>query len=191
MSSQRAALLALTLTVGSAAALQAGAPGKSPTKERGRSSPPAESSCKAFVQTFYDRYLRFAQKGRDGRSCDLEIKARPGQFSRELRRRLAEDSAAQDKVKNEIVGLDGDPFLNAQDFGDRYLVEKVFRQGSTYRAEVYAVVGGKRGDGPAVVPELVPHGRGWMFVNFLYPGEKSDLLSVLKQLRAERQKGRK
>jgi hypothetical protein len=39
-------------------------------------------------------------------------------FSPELASKLKEDLAAQEKSPGEIVGLDFDPFLNAQDVGD-------------------------------------------------------------------------
>jgi len=156
-------------------------------------APPTEASCRAFVQKFYDQYRSFAQKEHKGRACDLAVRARPSLFSPELRRRLEADSAAQARSKEEIVGLDFDPFLNAQDFASRYVVRNVVRHGQGYRAEVYGSNEGKQGTKPDVMPELVRRGSGWMFVSFHYPGAdghpKSDLLSVLRQLREDRRKG--
>jgi hypothetical protein len=154
---------------------------------------PKEASCRAFVRRFYAWYVPFAQKEHQEPSCDLALKQRASSFSREIRRRMAEDSAAQAKVRDLIVGIDFDPFLNAQDFADRYLVQKVSRHGDRYRVEVYGIWNGKRSSMPDVVPELVPSGRGWMFVNFIYPpheGETAtnDLLGVLKSLREDRAK---
>jgi hypothetical protein len=76
---------------------------------------------------------------------------------------------------------------------DRYVVRKVVRVGERYRAEVHAVTEGKQTPTPVVIPELVRSGSGWTFVNFLYrnpqnPSGKSDLLSILSQLQAERRK---
>lgn len=153
-----------------------------------------EASCRSFVQKFYDWYVRLAAKAHKIPSCDLAMKTRPSAFSRELRQRLAEDSAAQAKVKDLIVGIDFDPFLNAQDFADRYLAQKVTRRSESYLVEVHGITAGKRNQRPDVIPELVQRNGRWTFVNFHYPpGEdgsgKSDLLTILKQLREERRKG--
>lgn len=139
--------------------------------------------------------MKLTRGTHNGTPSDLEIKARPGNFSRELRRRLAEDMAAASRNKDEIVGLDFDPYLNSQDMADRYVVRKVVRAGQRYRAEVHAVTEGKQTATPVVIPELVRTGSGWMIVNFLYrnpenAADKSDLLSILSQLRADRRKNR-
>lgn len=152
-----------------------------------------EAACQTFVQGFYDRYLKLTRGTHNGTPSDIEIKRRPAIFSRELRQRLAEDLAASSRNKDEVVGLDFDPFLNSQDVADRYVVRKVVRIGQRYRVEVHAVTEGKQTATPVVIPELVRSGSGWVFVNFHYrdpqnPSAKSDLLSILRQLRAGRRK---
>lgn len=106
----------------------------------------------------------------------------------ELARALKEDFEAQSREKDEIVGIDYDPFLNSQDPCERYEVGKATRQGANYRVEVYAVCGGKKHDKPDVIAELAPKGGSWVFANFHYPGENTDLLRVLKELRQQRRK---
>jgi hypothetical protein len=189
----------LTLVVGATTQLSAvasphagrAAPFSSRPAKRPSSS---EAFCRSFVQKFYDGYLTFAKKEHQGASCDLVLKSRPALFSREIRRQMAEDSAAQAKNKEEIVGIDFDPFLAAQDFADRYVAKTITRKGPGYLVEVHTINGGKPSSGPNVVPELVRSGKGWRFVNFHYPdaekpAHKSDLLTVLKELRDERRKG--
>jgi hypothetical protein len=148
---------------------------------------PTERSCRTFVQAFYDGYLREVNK--ENVSSDLTLKYRPSALSRELRRQLAEDSAAQDKSPEYIVGLDFDPFLNAQDTADRYVTGAVRRRGSSYRVEVYGYWNGKKNAKPDVVPELAYQAGRWTFVNFHYGTKPSEnLLSILKELREERKK---
>jgi hypothetical protein len=156
------------------------------------SAPSRTEGCRRFVQGFYDWYVQ--EMKRDiGRGSELAIKRRGASFTRELRQRLAEDAAASAKSPDEIVGLDFDPILNAQDIAQRYTVRKVTLKGGVYRAEVYATWNGKAEKLPAVAPEVILTGRRWTFRNFRYPphqqGEKeSDLLTILKQLRQERAK---
>jgi hypothetical protein len=150
-------------------------------------------SCRAFVQQFYDQYLRMADLG--GREAPDEriMRRHPAWFSPELRRAMAEDLAAAKRSPGEIVGLDFDPFLNAQDVAKRYTARRVSRQGGSFIVDVYASWDPKKPADVAVVPELARRGGRWTFVNFRYPahekGEKeSNLLQVLRELRAERRK---
>jgi hypothetical protein len=57
---------------------------------------------------------------------------------------LKEDLAASKKSPGEIVGLDFDPFLNAQDIAERYLVGKITPKGDHYWVEVFGVWGGRK-----------------------------------------------
>ena len=99
---------------------------------------------------------------------------------------------AASRHPGEIVGLDFDPVLAAQDIGERYEAGSPYRSGSGYRVPVYGVWNGKRNKRPDVVPELARVRGKWMFVNFHYANEKgvleSDLLRVLKELREQRRK---
>ncbi len=145
-------------------------------------------SCQKFVGDFYSWYVAQAKSGDPLR---VALKKKQGTFSKELVLRLNEDYAAAAKSPGEVVGLDFDPLLNSQDFADKYVAAKVTKKGTRYLVEVFAVSGGKRDAKPAVVPELVLQGKQWVFTNFLYPdGTKTEnLLSILKQLKAARDKG--
>jgi ribosomal protein L21E len=146
-------------------------------------------SARDFAQKFYSWYVPIALNEHAGPASDLALKHRSSAFSPELLRALKEDSAAQANSPGEIVGLDFDPFLNSQDPEDRYEVGKVTRKGDSYWVEVYGVRSGKRMEPVAVLAELVRRNGHWTFVNFHYPGPHgTDLLSLLKRLREERQK---
>jgi hypothetical protein len=156
-------------------------------------APPAASSdasCKSFVQAFYTRYVRLMEKDHSPSAFEVATRSRRSSFGVELRRALAEDEAAAARSPGEIVGLDFDPFLNAQDFAPRYTVGKVTRKGAGYRVEVFGHWNGPAGKKPDVIPELVRQSGRWVFVNFHYPGEKGepsdDLLSILKALKKDR-----
>lgn len=116
-------------------------------------------------------------------------------FSPELVQRLEEDRLVAKRSPGEIVGLDFDPVLNAQDVAQHYIAGKVIPKGDRFRVEVYVVWDGKKGEVPGVIPELKRNGKHWIFVNFYYPSQdktpKDDLLHVLATLKSDRQKNTK
>ena len=170
-------------------------------------APPASSqndvSCRAFVQDFYNWYIKIINSNSNLDGTDLIIKFRKTSFDPELLRQLKLDEDANAKAK-EIVGLDFDPFVDAQEFADKYQAGKVTIQGSNCLVEVRGFWGkdnvpiknsNKKAQEPDVIPELAFRNGAWVFVNFHYPNQKNqqdqDLLVILKSLRDERQKHRK
>lgn len=155
------------------------------------SSGPAES-CRRFVQQFYSWYVARSKKAGGE---DLILTKKRASFSSKLVRRLKEDRLAANRSPGEIVGLDFDPVLNAQDVAQHYVMGKVTSKGGLFRAEVYGIWNGKKGESPDVVPELKRKGKRWIFVNFYYPSRdktpKDDLLHVLANLKRERLKNAK
>ena len=147
-----------------------------------------EADAKAFVQKFYDTYMPVVQAEKDAPASNYVVEKMSAVLDPVLLAGLKEDmAAAANAPEGDEVGLDFDPFLDAQDPADRYEVKSVSRKGTTYLADVYCVTEGKRSDKPCVVPELVQDNGKWRFVNFDYP-EGGDLLTVLKDLKAEREK---
>jgi Protein of unknown function (DUF3828) len=148
-----------------------------------------QQSCSKFVQAFYEWYLKKDAESfkKHLRTSDVALKERPEVFDAELSRRLKADSAAQDKVKDDIVGLDFDPVLGGQDTCPPYKVRKVTIEGDSCRVEVFGTCGGSSAK-PDVVPELANRSGQWVFVNFRYPqvGATDDLLTILRKLREER-----
>ena len=177
MRERRSAACTCLFLLLAASALCAQAPAEQDTRK----------SCHAFVQNFYDWYLPRALKGgyEDG-----VFRRKSALFSPELLRALKEDFEAQAKVKDEIVGLDGDPFLNSQDFSEHFVVENVSVKENTCMAEVRGLQSGKKAE--YVRPELVRNRGRWIFVNFHYAKSEKppdeNLLGLLKSLRMERQK---
>src|SRR5207244_1798701 len=101
---------------------------------------------------------------------------------------LKQDLEESAKNPDEVVGLDFDPFLATQDPCERYEVGAATRKGKDFLVEIHGVCAGKKHDKPDVIAELVPKGNSWVFANFRYPTERSDLLKVLKSLREELKK---
>ena len=114
--------------------------------------------CGHFVQQFYNWYVatETALMKRNGLGSALEVTLREKQssLSPELLKALKEDLAASKKSPAEIVGLDFDPFLNAQEIAERYLVGKITPKGDHYWVEVFGVWNGQKNSNPDVVPEL-------------------------------------
>ena len=147
-----------------------------------------------FVQQFYGWYVPQALSNHHGSAWDLALKDKGDEFSPNLLQASKEDSDAQAKAKNDIVGLDFDPFLNTQDPCKRYEVGTVTQTGSDYRVEVYGICSGKKKAKPDVVCEVGRRNSRWEFVNFHYPNlmkdysNSADLLAILKLLREQRLK---
>jgi hypothetical protein len=144
-------------------------------------------SAQAFVQAFYDWYVPLTQKGEGVPGSERVFKERLASFSPRLVKAIREDSAAQAKVSDEIVGLDGDAFLMCQDFADKYVVGDMTRKGASCFVKVYGIWDGVRNTKPDVVAELLFQKGHWIFVNF-YGSDGVSLLSTLAELKAERKK---
>jgi hypothetical protein len=146
------------------------------------------ASPQVFVQAFYDWYLPVAKRESKKPAFTVALKEKKSLFSQELISALQADAAAQEKATGEIVGLDWDPFLNAQDPGPKYRVGDTSNHGDCIRVPVSVVFArGRLSPIPSVIVELKKRNDGWMFTNFLSPDGK-DLLTALNRLRKERQK---
>jgi hypothetical protein len=112
-----------------------------------------------------------------------------------LAKGLEGDLAASKKSPGEIVGLDFDPFLNAQDIAERYLVGNVTSKGDHYWVEVFGVWNGQKNSNPDVVPEVAFENGHWIFTNFHYGKTdipvNENLVSILEVLQKDRQKAAK
>jgi hypothetical protein len=158
-----------------------------------QAAPPADkqNSCKAFVKSFYAWYLQKEAEAdtKRVRVTDLVLKERPEAFDKELSLRLKEDSEAQAKVKDDIVGLDFDPIHGGQDNCPPYDFRKVVTKGDSCWVEIFTPRCPPKSDKPDVVPELAERNGKWVFINFRYPRvSEDDLLTMLRKLREDRAK---
>jgi hypothetical protein len=147
------------------------------------------AALRTVVQRFYDWYIPVANKPGPGEMpWRRAVKRGSPAFGVDLVRQLEADAKAQAANRDEIVGLDGDPILAAQDFCQTYRVGRIVQEGARYVVEVHGICDGTRHPAPDVAPVLVRANDAWVLVNFRFPREHSDLLTVLRQLRAEREK---
>lgn len=128
----------------------------------------------------------------EGSVFEKTLSEKASSFSPDLLKALQEDLAASKKSPDEIVGLDFDPFLDAQDTAEKYVVGEVHQQGDRYRVDVFGFWEGKKNPKPDVVPELAFQNGNWVFMNFHYRESdipvNENLLSVLQQLKKDREK---
>lgn len=144
---------------------------------------PTDQSCRSFVQSFYDWYLPRASRSAEAYPTTLKTKSQL--FSPTLIQVLKQDYAASQANPNEVVGLDFDPFLNSQDPSPQFKVTAAKVQRTKCSAEVHGITDGVNNE--EVHPELNFVNGTWQFTNFRYE-QNSDLLSLLKSLKADRQK---
>ena len=151
------------------------------------------SSCRRFVQQFYDWYAPFFQEPFQapaiGRVSDLAIKRKAALFNPDLVRALKADSEAQAHSRD-LVSLDSDPFAGP-DPTDHYEATRVTWQANRCLVEVWRAsprdTAAKSGK-PEVVAEVALVRGHWEFQNFRYPDVGSDLVSELAELREQRRR---
>jgi len=128
-------------------------------------------SCFQFVQAFYDSYFDRlnAQKNQAtaGPSSYDVSTFKPQVLAPELLQMLKEDVEAASKNQDEIVGLDFDPFINAQDWEGKYWVNSVTIIDGACHADVWGMDAGKKHD--IVHPMLKITNGNWIFVDFFIP----------------------
>jgi len=140
-----------------------------------------------FVQSFYDWYVPISHRASSDRPAEIVLGERSSAFDSTLARELKEDSDAQSRANGDIVGLDFDPFLSAQDPCERYEVVGVRKNGESYLASVRGIGGCENHGETDVDAEVIARDGAWVFTNFHYPRlGGSDLLTTLQKLREDR-----
>ncbi len=91
----------------------------------------------------------------------------------------------------ENLSLDFDPFLNGQDPAENYKIGQIRLKDKAAWVEMFEVREGKKASKPSFWVETRLQNSSWMISNFHYSNEgseNSNLLSILKSLKEERQK---
>lgn len=192
----KSALLAFVLVVSAAYSNQTASAAPAQPAADGVKNPAGnadlKASCKTFVQSFYNWYLPKNHNLDNCGTVDKAVDKKKALFSSELLAALQEDIKASDANKDEIVGLDFDPFLNAQDTPEYCIAGSVKQKGADYYCDIYSVYEGKKRPKPDLVAQLANRNGKWVFTNFRYEESKipenQNLLSILKVLKRDRLK---
>jgi len=167
-------------------------------------SPPAPAAvpavdpgkeCAAQVQKFYAMYLKRTQASMNGGksvSAQDSLKVDQTYYTPELYQALKDDLDASSKVADEIVGLDFDPVLNAQDVPNKVDLGPASVAGEKCQVKVFETWGAKKEAKPSATVELVHTNGQWLIANYHYDPAgipaNENLLSILKTLKADRAK---
>lgn len=150
---------------------------------RGTNHQDLDTSCRSFVQGFYDWYVPQALDENGGRAWELALQLQGQVFSPELFQQLKADAAAQEAADGDIVGLDFDPFLACQDCEAGYGVGGITLACVSCRAEVYRIRSDPKSQAVAVVPEVILLDGRWQFIDFHYLNpSRPEFASLLNQL---------
>jgi hypothetical protein len=161
-----------------------------PTRTPPKTSDELREECKKFVQDFFDWYVpkASADVNKQGSTAEaLALKKRPEDFSRALRYALTGDASASAK-STEVVGLDGDPFLNCQDCPKKVKFGEPRLTGYKCQVALYFMQDNVQEEKPHVTAEAMFTQKRWVFTNFLDPDGGEDLLSTLQKLKQDRSK---
>jgi len=154
-------------------------------------SGPTQASCLRFVRGFYDWYVPLTKKSMKEPTFAVALQEKPDVFNSDLLQALRADSEASAHSKDDIVGIDFDPFIGGQDPADRYEARNATLLNNKCSVEIWRVSPTDKAAKPGKPDVIADVGfdRGhWKFVNFRYPDIRTDLLSELKALRDERRK---
>jgi hypothetical protein len=148
----------------------------------------SEAGARTFVQGFYGWYaakVLASSHRQSGFGFIDAVRQRPTWFSPELKRLLEEDVAAASKCKDDVVGLDWDPFLESQETPGSYTVGKVEKTAQGFRVSV-DLKDAKARDArnPAAEADVAFVDDHWQFVDFVEeptdPKLKQGLVAILK-----------
>ncbi len=135
----------------------------------------------AFVQAFYEWYAEHHNRFEDA------VRLRSDVFTPELLRALRADLAASSRAKDDVVGLDWDPFMGGQEPCVPMRVDVVTRRADT----LFVAMRGQCTDippraAPDAVPGLVRGARGWAIADIRHGGDLGSLRQDLAELAAQR-----
>jgi len=156
-----------------------------PTRTPVKTADELREDCKKFVQGFYDWYLpkASADVNKQGSTAEaLALKKRPDDFSRALKYALMKDSAASAQ-STEVVGLDGDPFLNCQDCPKKVKYGDPKLTGYKCQVSLFFMQDNVPEEKAHVIAEAMYTQKRWVFTNFIDGDGSGDLMQTLKKIK--------
>ena len=141
------------------------------------------------VAQFYQWYVPLAHDSTDAGM--RAVRERSAFFPTSLVVALRADSLANALSPDEVVGLDGDPFLNSQDPCERYAPIGTVQRDTQFFVAVRGSGGCASHDAPDVTVEVTPVEGHPVFTNFIYSLKPRDnLVSMLADLAGARRSPR-
>ena len=158
-----------------------------------------KESARVFVQKFYNWYNKlYNNQLTNCKNCEnadkFTVEHKPQYFEAKLLRAYIEYFNAEPKKADEIIGLDFDPILAAQDVGFDYQTGSVKKVNGRFFIDIHCgQVGKSRMEilkEPIVLNAEVINTDGvWKFANFTYPNPNGgNLLDMLKTSKKEAEK---
>ncbi|MBS1529493.1 MAG: hypothetical protein JSU01_04225 [Bacteroidetes bacterium] len=150
-----------------------------------------KESARLFVQKFYDWYNNLSNTDslhKSDTNIDFyTVKHKPQYFDKTLLNAFNKYYDAMPKHADEIVGLDFDPILDAQDIGFDYQTGTVKQIGDKFFIDIHCGLQGKARDtilaSPTlIVVEVFKKDGLWKFANFSYPPPEGTGENLLKML---------
>ena len=140
-------------------------------------------SARRVVQRFYDWYVPRAANPRGRDMYMLAATRGPVSFDPELVRWLRIDSTARARAKDEVDGLDGDPYLNAQDPCKTYSAQSAEPSGQSFLVGVLGRGGCATHTRSDIVVELGRRNGRWTILEFRDPARNNEgTIALLKKL---------
>lgn len=159
-------------------------------KVRAQTKADDKKSARIFVQKFYDWYMVLFDQDDPPKKGRLSSQQIVMKHSREFlsdRLRQALETYYRMPSKNDDIGLDFDPFANAQDTGYGYQTGNVKQAGNVFWVDVRD---GKKGQPQKSIlaadliltAEVIKERGHWVIANLIYPAgkNKTNLLDLLK-----------
>ncbi|HEY9775696.1 MAG TPA: DUF3828 domain-containing protein [Planktothrix sp.] len=193
------ALAALIMLVGvfspSVVSAETAGEAKKPVVDTKKVAAASDAECKTFVEKFYAFYLipetkRKTQPNAPENDAVSDLARNRKFLPPKLYAALKADLDASMKAKGDLVGLDFDPFFNAQEVPDRFVSGKVTTKGANKMVEACGYWFGKKTPQLDAVLELQNDNSQWHIANVHYPADKdskaTDLLGILAGLKHDR-----
>jgi hypothetical protein len=139
------------------------------------------SSAVRFVESFYAWYQA------SGERFETAVRDSPAVFDRPLLEAMQVDLEAQARHPEEVVGLDWDPFLAAQDPCNPYRAQQAARRQDTILVSIRGMCPDREAAAaPDVVAELRWLRGRWVFTDFRHGSDSGSLMQDLAELRRAR-----
>ena len=146
------------------------------------------ASVRKFVRQFYHWYItqsaKVLESGRNVQPDIVAVHSRPSAFTPSLRKALLDDWRAQVAAPGRLVGLDYDPFFNAQDQPSACVVGPPAYKNKAWLVRVRCSYSWTS-DTSVAIAEIQKKGNTWTFSNFRYE-KQENLLDTLSELARER-----